>query len=83
MCSEFHFQRKKIKMKKVNVTIRQFAKSIGLKKTGNDYIATTILMKLLVRTGIAKKVGLVHIGKKVGRKSVVYSLPTSFKLKAA
>ena len=65
------------------MTVRQFAKSLGLKRTGIDYIGTTVLMKLLVKRGIAQKVDLVHTGKKVGRKSVVYSVPTSFKLEAA
>jgi hypothetical protein len=70
-------------MKKVNMTVRQFARSLGLKKTGIDYIGTTVLLKVLVKKGIAKKVDLVHTGKKVGRKSVVYSIPSSFKIEAA
>lgn len=67
------------KVAKKEMTARQFAASLGLKRTGLDYLGTTVLLKVLVRRGIAKKVGKVNT-KKRGRKSVVYSIPTSFVL---
>jgi hypothetical protein len=53
------------------VTVREFAEVLGLKKTGADYIGTTVLLKLLVKKGLAKKVDQVHVRKK-GRKRDVF-----------
>lgn len=61
------------------MTVRQFARSLGLKKTGADYIGATILLKVLVKQGVVKKVGAKQTGKR-GRKSVLYNVPTSLRL---
>jgi hypothetical protein len=68
------------KVAKKEMTARQFAASLGLKRTGLDYLGTTVLLKVLVRRGIAQKVGKVHTKAKRGRKSVIYSIPTQFVL---
>lgn len=65
--------------RKTVMTVRQFARSLGLKKTGADYIGATVLMKVLVRQGVVKKVGQIETGKR-GRQSVLYSIPTNIKL---
>ena len=35
------------KPKTVKMTVREFASSLGLKKTGLDYLGSTVLMRLL------------------------------------
>jgi len=67
-------------MKNVNMTVRELARSLGLKRDGVDYIGATVLVKVLCRAGVAKKSGTVpNAGR--GRKSVVYSIPTTITLK--
>lgn len=67
-------------MKRKSVmTVRQFARSLGLKRTGADYIGTTVLLKVLVKQGVVRKVGAKDTGKR-GRKSVLYSIPTNLRL---
>lgn len=65
--------------RKAKMTVRQFARSLGLKKTGADYIGATVLMKVLVKQGLVRKVGSVETGKR-GRKSVLYIVPTNLRL---
>lgn len=62
------------------MTIREFAASLGLKKTGLDYIASTVLMRLLCKQGIAKKVGKVSLTPR-GRPSDLFRVPTEFTLR--
>lgn len=57
-----------------NMTVREFAKCIGLETTGPDYVASGIMLKMLCRQGIAKEVGKINTSA-TGRKSVVYELP--------
>lgn len=59
-----------------NMTVREFAKCIGLDTTGPDYVASGIMLKMLCRQGIAKEVGKINTSA-TGRKSVVYELPDS------
>lgn len=67
------------KVKTVKMTVRQFAASLGLKKTGLDYLGTTVLMRLLCKKKIAKKVGkTVQKGK--GRPSDIFEVPVEFKI---
>lgn len=66
-------------MSKNVMTVRQFARSLGLKKTGADYIGATILLKVLVKQGVVKKVGTKETGKR-GRKSVLYNIPARLRL---
>jgi hypothetical protein len=65
------------------VTVREFAKVLGLKKTGADYIGTTVLLKLLCKRGLAKKVDSVHVGKTKGRKCDVFVVRKSVVAKLA
>lgn len=70
-------------MKKPNaktMTVREFAASLGLKKTGLDYIASTVLMRLLCKQGIAKKVGKVSLTTR-GRPSDLFRVPAQFTLR--
>jgi len=64
----------------VKMTVREFASSLGLKRTGLDYLASTVLMKLLVRKKIARKVGKVALTK-MGRPSDLFEVPVEFTLK--
>ena len=56
------------------MTVREFAKCIGLETTGPDYVASGIMLKMLCRQGIVKEVGKINTSA-TGRKSVVYELP--------
>lgn len=71
---------KKPQKKTVTMTVREFAASLGLKKTGLDYLGTTVLMKLLCKKGIAKKVGKVALTTR-GRPSDLFRVPTEIALK--
>jgi len=64
----------------VRVTIRQFGKSLGLKRSGLDYLGTTVLMKMLCKRKIARKVG--KVTPKKGRPSLVYEVPVKFTLES-
>lgn len=66
--------------KTVTMTVREFAASLGLKKTGLDYLGTTVLMKLLCKKGIARKVGKVALTTR-GRPSDIFRVPTEIALK--
>jgi hypothetical protein len=68
------------KPKTVKMTVREFASSIGLKKTGLDYLGSTVLMKLLCKKGIARKVGKVSLTK-MGRPSDLFEVPVEITLK--
>lgn len=68
------------KPKTVKMTVREFASSIGLKKTGLDYLGSTVLMRLLCKKGIAKKVGRVALTQ-YGRPSDIFEVPVEFTLK--
>lgn len=68
------------KSKMVRMTVRELASSLGLKKTGMDYMGTTVLMRLLCRKGIARKVGKVALTR-YGRPSDLFEVPVEIKLK--
>lgn len=68
------------KQKTVRMTVREFASSIGLKKTGLDYLGSTVLMRLLCKKGIAKKVGRMSLTR-MGRPSDIFEVPVEFTLK--
>jgi hypothetical protein len=68
------------KQKKVKMTVREFASSLGLKRTGLDYLGSTVLMRLLCKKGIAKKVGRVALTQ-YGRPSDIFEVPVEFTLK--
>jgi hypothetical protein len=68
------------KQKTVKMTVREFASSLGLKKTGLDYLGSTVLMRLLCKKGIARKVGKVALTK-MGRPSDIFEVPVEFTLK--
>lgn len=68
------------KQKTIRMTVREFATSMGLKKTGLDYIGSTVLMRLLCKKGIAKKVGRVALTR-YGRPSDIFEVPVEFTLK--
>lgn len=68
------------KQKTVRMTVREFASSLGLKKTGLDYLGSTVLMRLLCKKGIAKKVGRVSLTR-MGRPSDIFEVPVEFTLK--
>ena len=68
------------KQKTVKMTVREFASSLGLKKTGLDYLGSTVLMRLLCKKGIARKVGKVAMTK-MGRPSDIFEVPVEFTLK--
>ena len=68
------------KPKTVKMTVREFASSIGLKKTGLDYLGSTVLMKLLCKQGIARKVGKVALSR-YGRPSDLFEVPVEITLK--
>lgn len=70
----------KKQQKKIRMTVREFATSMGLKKTGLDYIGSTVLMRLLCKKGIAKKVGKVALTR-YGRPSDIFEVPVEFTLK--
>ena len=62
------------------MTVRDFASSLGLKRTGLDYLGSTVLMKLLCRKGIARKVGKVALTR-YGRPSDLFEVPVEIKIK--
>ena len=68
------------KVKTVKMTVREFASSLGLKRTGLDYLGSTVLMKLLCRKGIARKVGKVALTR-YGRPSDLFEVPVEIKIK--
>jgi len=68
------------KQKTVKMTVREFASSLGLKRTGLDYLGSTVLMRLLCKKGIAKKVGRVALTQ-YGRPSDIFEVPVEFTLK--
>jgi hypothetical protein len=70
---------KKQQQKTVRMTVREFASSIGLKKTGLDYLGSTVLMKLLCKKGIARKVGKVSLTR-MGRPSELFEVPVEITL---
>jgi len=58
------------------MTVREFAKSVGLTTSGGDYIACTVMLKMLCAKGVAKEVDRVSTSASGrGRKSVVYEIP--------
>ena len=58
------------------MTVREFAKSVGLTTSGADYIASTVMLKVLVNKGVAKEVDRINTSASGrGRKSVVYEIP--------
>ena len=68
------------KPKTVKMTVREFASSLGLKKTGLDYLGSTVLMRLLCKKGIARKVGKIALTK-MGRPSDLFEVPVEITLK--
>jgi hypothetical protein len=56
------------------MTVREFAKSVGLTTSGSDYIACTVMLKMLCGKGVAKEVDRINTSAR-GRKSVVYEIP--------
>lgn len=68
------------KPKTVRMTVREFASSLGLQRTGIDYIGTTVLMRLLCRKKIARKVGKIAMGA-MGRPSDLFEVPVEFTIK--
>jgi hypothetical protein len=73
----------KTKKKAVDLTVKDFQKSIGLDKDPAGYVAAAAMLRMLVRKGVATEVARLHLGdEKVGRKSLVYRLPVQFTLKA-
>ena len=69
--------------KAVDMTVRDFQASMGLGKDMAGYIAATQMVKMLVERGIAQEVARLHVGaEKLGRKSVIYRIPTRFTLTA-
>lgn len=58
------------------MTVREFAKSVGLTSSGGDYIACTVMLKMLCAKGVAKEVDRISTSASGrGRKSVVYEIP--------
>lgn len=58
------------------MTVREFAKSVGLATSGADYIACTVMLKMLCTKGVAKEVDRINTSASGrGRKSVVYEIP--------
>ena len=58
------------------MTVREFAKSVGLTTSGADYIACTVMLKVLCSKGVAKEVDRINTSASGrGRKSVVYEIP--------
>lgn len=73
----------KTKTKKIDLTVKDFQKSIGLDKDPAGYAAAAAMLRMLVRKGVAEEVARLHLGdERIGRKSVVYRLPVQFTLKA-
>ena len=72
--------KRKIFMSKL--TVRDFARSVGLKEDGSDYIAATIFLKFLCRKGIAKEAYRIN-SSAIGRKSVVFEVPETFTISLA
>jgi hypothetical protein len=76
----------KTKVKKsvgvVDLTVKDFQRTMGLGPDTAGYIAATCMLKMLVNRGIAKEVARLHTGgERLGRKSVVYRIPVQFTLK--
>lgn len=72
-----------VSAKVVDMTVRDFQKSMGLGKDMAGYIAATQMVKMLVDKGIVKEVARLHVGTgKLGRKSVIYRVPVRFTLSA-
>ena len=58
------------------MTVRDFARSVGLTTSGADYIACTVMLKVLCSKGVAKEVDRINTSSSGrGRKSVVYEIP--------
>lgn len=58
------------------MTVREFAKSVGLATSGVDYIGCTVMLKMLCAKGVAKEVDRINTSASGrGRKSVVYEIP--------
>ncbi len=58
------------------LTVRDFAKSVGLTSSGGDYIACTVMLKMLAAKGVVKEVDRINTSASGrGRKSVVYEIP--------
>lgn len=68
------------KPKTVTMTVREFASSLGLKRTGLDYLGSTVLMRLLCKKKIARKVGRMAVTR-MGRPSDLFEVPVEFTLK--
>lgn len=69
--------------KAVDMTVKDFQKSMGLGKDMAGYIAATQMVKMLVDKGIATEVARLHVGAgRLGRKSVIYRIPVKFTLSA-
>lgn len=61
------------------LTVREFAKRVGLGLEGADYIGAGVMLKVLQNRGIAKEVDRINTSAR-GRKSVVYDVPDEFVL---
>jgi hypothetical protein len=59
------------------LTVREFAKRVGLGLEGADYIGAGVMLKVLTNKGIAKEVDRINTSAR-GRKSVVYEVPDEF-----
>ena len=70
------------KEKVVDLTVKDFQRTMGLGNETASYIAATVMLKMLVNRGIAKEVARLHTGgERLGRKSVVYRIPVQFTLR--
>jgi hypothetical protein len=73
---------KKVSSKTVDMTVKDFQKSIGLDKDPVGYIAAAAVLRAFVRKGIVKEVARLHLGnERMGRKTVVYQLPVELTIK--
>lgn len=75
-------KKKAVVSKTVDMTVKDFCKSIGLHRDPVGYVAAAAVLRMLVKKGVAKEVARLHLGnERVGRKSLVYRLPVRLTLK--
>lgn len=67
--------------KTVDMTVKDFCKSIGLHRDPVGYVAAAAVLRMLVKKGIAKEVARLHLGDdRLGRKTLIYRLPVRLTL---
>jgi hypothetical protein len=76
---------KKVKsVKTVDMTVKDFQRSIGLDTDPIGYVAAAAVLRALVRKGVAKEVARLHLGnERLGRKTLVYQLPVELTISDA